>query len=475
MNPQDETMECMDVVSDTTPNGFDNCLGSVSVSLTSGTVNADVVGTYTLTYTATDPCGNPFEDDLTVTVKDTTPAVINVPLVSPQTCSITTHPTPTITDTCGSATLKTSTDEIVFTGCNADDFYSITEYTFTAEDSSFNTVTETASVRVVDTDDPQWVDESGDRIAAADLPSSITIECDLPPAPLIFGNDDCQGTLGGGQPVQSPAEFTGPGVYLRTWTIDGRCNDLVHTQTITVEDTTAPTFSSANDWSGECDQDCLANDTCEPSAVADDTCDVAPVVTYSVGEVDEGSCDGAWSKTVTYTATDETGNTSTDQQVWTWTDTTPPQLVGGVVEDRTVDCDMPSDPDVQATDNCDAVDASMTQQETAHQCANDFTMVQTWTTTDNCGNSGVPKTRTVTVQDTEAPTLSFSADLTDHSASCEDVTAAPTVTDSTDNCSADCVGCAVTTDVDVIAHSCDHSFVETRLWTVTDVCAHHRA
>jgi hypothetical protein len=72
------TVECHSSFSDPGATALDGCAGSVSVTA-SGTVNVNVPGPYVITYTASDPAGNPaVSKTRTVNVVDTTAPTINL-------------------------------------------------------------------------------------------------------------------------------------------------------------------------------------------------------------------------------------------------------------------------------------------------------------------------------------------------------------------------------------------------------------
>jgi len=72
------TNECHTSFTDPGATANDNCAGSLSV-VTSGSVNPNAVGSYTLTYTATDPSGNVGTASRTVYVVDTTAPSVVIP------------------------------------------------------------------------------------------------------------------------------------------------------------------------------------------------------------------------------------------------------------------------------------------------------------------------------------------------------------------------------------------------------------
>ncbi|MCO6484524.1 MAG: HYR domain-containing protein, partial [Saprospiraceae bacterium] len=192
----------------------------------------------------------------------------------------------------------------------------------------------------------------------------------------------------------------------RTWTATDNCgNAITHTQVITVEDTTVPTWN----------QPMPANVTVQCHLVpapaspitASDNCDPNVTVTFtevSTQNPDVNSC-GFMNYTITrtWTATDNCGNAITHTQVITVIDTTSPVLAG-VPGNVTVQCDaVPPAAVVTATDNCDPdVPVVLTETVIPGNCPNNYTLIRTWTATDNCGNTATGS-QVITVQDNTAP------------------------------------------------------------------------
>lgn len=108
------TVECHTSFTDPGASGTDACVGSVAVT-TSGSVNVNAPGSYTITYTATDGA-NPVTRTRTVNVVDTTapviacPANVNVylPLNSTATSMVVNYTAPTATDTCGGVSVTST-------------------------------------------------------------------------------------------------------------------------------------------------------------------------------------------------------------------------------------------------------------------------------------------------------------------------------------------------------------------------------
>ena len=67
--------------------------------------------------------------------------------------------------------------------------------------------------------------------------------------------------------------------------------------------------------------------------------------------------------------------------------------------------------DAVAADNCGEVTIEVSSETTAGDAAGNYTIVRTFTATDDAGNSA-SASQTITVQDTTAPRLSIPADYT---------------------------------------------------------------
>ncbi|WP_188363257.1 HYR-like domain-containing protein, partial [Flavobacterium orientale] len=198
----------------------------------------------------------------------------------------------------------------------------------------------------------------------------------------------------------------GSTIVTRTWTATDACgNSVSHVQTITVEDTTAPSFVEALPANVTVSCDAV------PAAVtltATDSCGTA-TVTFTESEV-VGSCAGSTIITRTWTATDACGNSVSHVQTITVEDTTAPSFVETLPVNVTVSCDaVPAAVTLTATDNCS--EASVVYSESANTiCVGSSVITRTWTASDLCGNTLV-HTQIVTVQDNTPPTFTAPADI----------------------------------------------------------------
>ncbi|RAR51168.1 hypothetical protein B0I10_101344, partial [Flavobacterium lacus] len=165
-------------------------------------------------------------------------------------------------------------------------------------------------------------------------------------------------------------------------------------------------------------------------ATANDSCGSASI-TFD-DEIINGNCAGNYTIIRTWTAIDQSGNTSSSSQTITVNDTIAPSFVEELPADVTVECNaVPTATTLTATDNCG--DATVTFAEAIQQgdCPNAYVVTRTWTATDACENQTV-HTQIITVQDTIAPAFveELPADVT---VECNAVPTAATLT-ATDNC-----------------------------------------
>ncbi|MFL0778253.1 MAG: T9SS type A sorting domain-containing protein, partial [Prochlorococcus sp.] len=146
----------------------------------------------------------------------------------------------------------------------------------------------------------------------------------------------------------------------------------------------------------------------------------------------------------TYTATDACGNASTSTQLIILTDDVDPEFTS-VPADYTAECDEDLVLDeATASDNCSGVTITYSEDMIEGDCPQEYTLVRTWTATDNCGNSS-SVSQTITVVDTTAPQLTDTCGLMNGEeveVCCEDISGTVTIPAAcelsfTDNCDSD--------------------------------------
>jgi len=263
--------------------------------------------------------------------------------------------------------------------------YTITR-TFTATDDAGNSTTATQTITVQDTTAPEFTS----------VPADYTVECsDEMPMEDATASDNC-GTV----TISEVSEITegdalGNYTIVRTFTAtDDAGNSSTASQTITVQDTTAPEFTFVPaDESTECTEAWSTD-----MATASDNCGT---VTVTVEETTSDElCGGLLLITRTFTATDDAGNSTTAVQTITQIDTTAPALS---VSDVTIECseEVPA-PSFEANDACSGVEVTVSSEVIAGDCAHESTIVRTYTAVDGCGNT-TTAVQNVYIVDTTAP------------------------------------------------------------------------
>ncbi|NOT02319.1 MAG: hypothetical protein HOP29_17060 [Phycisphaerales bacterium] len=250
----------------------------------------------------------------------------------------------------------------------------------------------------------------GGGTATITCPADAVLEC--PEQTTVASNGTAtaaDGCTGASIPVtSSDVSAAGCGVtetITRTWSADdGSGGSITCDQTISVNDTIAPTITCPADVTMACDSPVDPGTT--GSATAGDACDAAAMVAHA-DVVTAGSCADAYVITRTWTATDACGNAASCDQTITVIDIVAPTVSCPV--DVTVACDSPADPgttgSATADDVCDAAPAvSHADATTPGACDDEFVITRTWTATDACGNAASCN-QAITVTDDDGPVL----------------------------------------------------------------------
>ena len=388
--PADYTVECSEEMPMDVATASDNC-GEVTIEVESETTSGNATGNYviTRTFTATDDAGNSTSTSQTITVVDTTAPILNVPADYTAECS---DEMPmddaTASDNCGEVSIEVTSQT---TAGDAAGNYVITR-TFTATDDAGNATSATQTITVQDTTSPEFTF----------VPADYVVECsDVMPMDDATAADNC-----GEVTIEVTGEIVagdaaGDYVIVRTFTAtDDAGNSSSATQTITVQDTTAPEFTFVPaDYTVECSDEMPMED-----ATASDNC--GEVTMEVTSEVAAGDAAGNYVITRTFTATDDAGNSSIAAQTITVQDTTAPEFTF-VPADYTVECsDEILMDDALAADNCGEVTVEVSNETTPGNATGNYVITRTFTASDDAGNSS-SATQTITVQDTSAPEFSF--------------------------------------------------------------------
>ncbi len=438
----------------------DNC-GSTFLTFADVTTPGACAGSYsvTRTWTATDQCGNSSNASQTINVIDNTAPVIST-LPATSTISCPAQPEfaqASAVDACGSAFTLTSADVTTNGPCAGT--YSVTR-TWTATDACGNTSTASQTIIVTDTTAP----------VIDPLPSTSTVSC---PATPEFAQATATDACGSAftltfDDVTTNGQCAGSYSVTRTWTATDACgNASTATQTINVEDTTAPVIAALPAPSTI---DCPATPEFA-QATAVDAC--GSLFTLTFADVNTpGACAGTYSVTRTWTATDACGNASTASQTINVQDVTPPTILTQA-SNITVECDgtgsvgaindwLANHAGATAADTCSDVTWTNNFNALSNDCSAAVTVI--FTATDACGNASTTSA-TFTVQDTTPP-VAPQAPATASAICASDVPANITLT-ATDNCA----GTIDALGVDVVTPgNCPNSFTIVRTWTFTDAC-----
>ncbi|MFM7234961.1 MAG: HYR domain-containing protein, partial [Flavobacteriales bacterium] len=193
----------------------------------------------------------------------------------------------------------------------------------------------------------------------------------------------------------------------RTWTATDDCgNSSTASQTINVQDITAPVISCPATVQVNCAQNVPAPNT--SLVTASDACDNALTIIWVGDVVSNQSCANRYTITRTYRATDDCGNSSECSQLILVNDQNGPvmQCPMNITVGCTAEVPAPNVNLVTASDGCGGspvitVDADVVSNQT---CVNRYTITRTYRATDVCGNVSTCA-QTITVFDNTPPVI----------------------------------------------------------------------
>ena len=378
----------------------DNSDDEIEIEIDSSAVDAGTLGTYLVTYDASDSSGNDAEQVVrTVRVVDTTAPVISLDGDDPQVIEVYSP----YVEAGATATDNHDTGLTVTVDSTAVDTDTVGDYTVTYDvtDANGNVAAQVSrTVSVVDTTIPV-ISLIGD--------AEVTIEVGttyVDAGATVTDNYDTDLTV---TPDTSGVDSSTVGIYTVTFDVtDSNGNDAVQvTRTVNVEDTGSPVIT----LTGEADVTIEVGSTyVDDGATASDIGDgdlTSEIVT--VNPVDDDTVDVY---TVTYNVSDSSGNAAAEvTRTVRVVDTTIPVItltgdaevtieVGTTYEDDGATADDNYDGDITGaivTDN--PVDDSVVGQYTV-----------TYDVTDANDNDAVQVTRTVNVVDTTVPVITLDGD-----------------------------------------------------------------
>ncbi|MEY4011986.1 MAG: hypothetical protein RIT22_1110, partial [Bacteroidota bacterium] len=353
----------------------DNCSEIIWTNNFNSIAN-DCSAAVTVVFTATDACGNSTSTSGTFSVQDNTPptvpdspANITVGCAAeiPEMISLTAN------DNCSGNITVEGINTIELGDCDAT--YTI-KRTWTFRDACNNISTVSQTINVVDTTAP----------TIAQLPEPSTISC--PNTPIFAqatATDECGLNFSlTFKDVKTEGNCAGSYSITRTWTAADSCgNSTTASQTITVQDTTGPVFSSLP----EPTTISCPNTPVFAFATATDECGSDFSLTFNDVKT-EGNCAGSYSITRTWTATDTCGNSATASQTITVEDTTGPITTTEFSTNTTANCDaIPAKPELVFVDACSTVLPASFSETISNLNADSYVINRKWIVSDSCGNA----------------------------------------------------------------------------------------
>jgi hypothetical protein len=224
------TVELGDTYTDQGATAFDEFHGETPVS-SSGTVDTSTVGTYTITYTATDLDGNTATASRTVNVVDTTAPVVTVTGDNPATVEL----GGTYTDAGATATDASGTVTVVVSGDTVDpDTLGTYTITYTSTDASGNAGTASRTVNVVDTTAPVFTSSSTFVVDEGDINVGTVTATDIQSVTFtLSGTSDLVITTDGVLTFVEPADYEAQSDNPASLPYDGSTYDITATVTAT--------------------------------------------------------------------------------------------------------------------------------------------------------------------------------------------------------------------------------------------------
>jgi hypothetical protein len=468
----------------------DNCPIAINATYSDVSVAGSCQGTYviTRTWSLLDSAGNAAADQIqTITVSDTTSPTFTRPadvtIYTDGSCGFdsTTAATGDVTDeadNCSTGIEATYSDATVAGSCQGT--YIITRTWSLVDNCSNAAADQVQTITVSDTTRPTFT-----------VPSDITLytdaSCFVDTTVSSTGDvtdeaDNCStGIEATYSDVVTPI-CQGSYTIERTWSLVDNCSNAAfdQLQTITVSDTTRPTFSVPSDITLYTDASCFVDTTVSSTGdVTDeaDNCSTGIEATYS--DVVTPICQGSYTIERTWSLVDNCSNAAFDQlQTITVSDTTRPTFTVpsdiALYTDAScfVDTTVSSTGDVtDEDDNCSTGIEATYSDVVTPVCQGSYTITRTWSLVDNCSNAAFDQVQTITVSDTTRPTFTVPSDITLYkNASCfVDTTVSSTgdVTDEDDNCS---TGIEATYS-DVVTPICQGSYTIERTWSLIDNCS----
>ena len=384
------TMEVHGTIPTFNATATDNYDPSVNVVVTHD-INKDVVGNYTITFTATDANGNVQTATKAFTVVDTTKPVITID--NNNVYSMEVHGTKPTFNATATDNYDSNVTVVVTDNINVDVVGTYT-VTFTATDANGNVQTATKEFSVVDTTKP---------VISIDVNNVYEMEVHgTIPTFAATATDNYDATVNVVITHDINKDVTG--TYTVTFTAtDAHNNKQVETKSFEVKDTIKPeiTLDVNNVYSMEVHG---TKPTFNATATDNYDANVTVVVT------DDIDVDVVGTYTVTFTATDAHNNTETVTKPFTVVDTTKPVITLNGDAEITLEAgrDSYTEQGATASDNYDTSVTVTTSGTVDTTVVGDYTI--SYNATDSNGNVADTVTRTIHVVDTTKPVITLNGD-----------------------------------------------------------------
>jgi hypothetical protein len=362
----------------------DNCDGSVSVHRSENIVQAGCSITKTISFTASDACGNVAVASYTIQITDEEAPSISGAAQVTVPCDALHTVTVNVEDVCSPDVSLTFEDQLISNGCVQQ-----IQRTYRATDACglFSTFEQT--IVLLDTVAPQF----------SQVPVNLALTCGSVPAvihPVV--TDNCSGNMSVSF-SQSMDSISCAITILRTWLATDACgNSSSVQQTITISDQESPVLVGVP---ADITIPCTSGVVPAPATVsASDNCSGA--LTVSLEEtLLPGNCPAEYAIVRTWRVADACGNTAMASQRIDVVDTAAPVFINPPADTQVQCGSIPAPVQVLASDACSSVSVTMAEQTLTGGCP---MLRRTYTATDACGNSA-QWIQTIFIEDNEAPLL----------------------------------------------------------------------
>jgi hypothetical protein len=460
--PENEEILCGELEDPEGLAALDNCDNSRGLSYVTAIEEEDESGRglrrIIRTWTACDDCGNCITHRVTIRETDPTPPEFDLPLPEDASfeCAHEDPPTVTGSDNCGDATIRLKSKKF---DAECKDAYKIL-HTWTITDDHGNSDSHEVVYTVYDNTPPTFDVDTPDESACC----SALAGCHG-----VTASDNCGGDVRVSVTdaiVSDRGSCGSDYTIVRTYVATDRCgHTATQSQNIFVMDCEFPTLPGVpEDVSVPCD------DVPKMQKIhAIDDCD--KVTASESEEIVAGTCEDQYTIYRTWTASDCVGNTVDGTQTIEVYDNEAPELKGLPNHGDTflqVHCNgVPDANTVTAKDNCAEAFVAFNEEriEARGACTHDYTLIRSWSTSDDCGNTN-SFIQTIEVSDDKAPSMSL--DTKKQFANCNDIPD-PQAAAAYDECDFESE-IEVDLDEEFISGTCENQYDIVRTWTACDVC-----